>query len=262
MDKGKSLILGGSQGLGLSLKTKLNAQSMSRTEEHRVDLSKPNSLDQVKNFLEKRDPFETIIYCAGGGPHGDFFSKSPQAHKWAFEVNYFRPIDLAYYLRSIHFTGFFIYIGSAIAERSNSLKSLSYSQSKKAALKALLTLKEEELKVRVFSPPYMNTRLLPPKAWPRVEEQRHHVSHHTPHDTPHDTPHHTSHHTSDVAPAPDAAPDAAPDRASHLVLEPHQVADVLLSWIRGDLSQSGSSDPRHFDWMDRFLYSLPEGKEF
>ena len=215
----KFLVLGGSKGLGQAIANQLGEGGIvvSRSKGVEIDLSESKSFSRVKSLITNNS-FETIIYCAGGGPHGEFFSKPLHAHKWAFEVNFLRPIEIAYYLKSINYKGLFIYIGSAIAERSSSLKSLSYSNSKKMALKVLLSLKEEELRVRVFSPPYMNTDLLPLKSWPRLE-------------------------------------------ASELVLEPKQVAQTLLNWMSADFSQSGSFDPRHFDWIDRFSYSFPEGKE-
>jgi len=214
------LILGGSKGLGLAIKNELGdiALSISRSDEIKVDLSKPDSLGIVKEVIQSK-PFDTIIYCAGGGPHGDYFSKSIQSHYWAYQVNFFRPIEIADYLKSISFKGLFVYVGSAIAERSNSKKSLSYSISKKSSLLALLSMPEESLKVRVFSPPYMNTGLLPKHSWPRVE-------------------------------------------APELVLETKEVAQALLSWLgSSQLNPSGGSDPRHFDWIKRFTYSLTERKE-
>lgn len=214
------LILGGSKGLGKTIKDEFGdkALSVSRSDEVKVDLSKPESLETLKEIIDATS-FDVIFYCAGGGPHGDYFSKPSHAHEWAYQVNFFRPTEIAHYLKSISFKGLFVYIGSAIAERSVSKKSLSYSMSKKSSLFTLLLMPEQDLKVRVFSPPYMNTALLPKNSWPRVE-------------------------------------------ASELVLETKEVADELLSWISGDIATpSGGSDPRHFDWIKRFTYSLPEGKE-
>ncbi len=63
----------------------------------------------------------------------------------------------------------FVYVGSAIAERSKSIHSLSYSASKKLSVEALLSHPYSDFKSMVFSPPYMNTSLLPQNSWPRRE---------------------------------------------------------------------------------------------
>jgi short-subunit dehydrogenase len=218
--KKDSLVLGGSRGLGRSIVNLLGSKSysVSRSQSPSVDFSKPESIEKLKKIIDKNSDLETIFYCAGGGPHGDFFSKPVHSHKWAFEVNFLRPIELVYYLIEKEYKGTFIYIGSCIAERSDSLNSLSYASSKKLALKSLLSIKDSSLKIRVFSPPYMDTQLLPAKSWPRQENPE-------------------------------------------LVLDPDKVAKTLLEWLPQDLDHTGVSDPRHFDWMERFSYSLPEGKE-
>lgn len=228
----KSLILGGSKGLGLSISEYLkntgyfeNIRCLSRRSTiESLDFSKPDSLSQIKKHIFDFKP-ELIFYVAGGGVHGPYFSKPSHSHRWTFEVNFFRPTEIAEHLKNIKYQGTFVYIGSAIAERSHSKTGLSYSESKKLALKTLLSLKESELKVRVFSPPYMDTALLPQKTWPRLE-------------------------------------------APHLVLSPDQVAAELLKWLNGNKANdfhnktlSENSDPRHFDWMQRFKYDLPIGKD-
>ena len=215
-----AVILGASRGLGHSISRLVSEESVliSRTQNVKVDLSKPESLKLIKSIVDESN-VDCIIYCVGGGPHGDFFTKPFHSHRWAYEVNFFRPIELASYLKSRKYKGLFVYIGSAIAERSSSLKSLSYSDSKKMSLKTLMSIDESDLRVRVFSPPYMDTGLLPKNSWPRIEHPE-------------------------------------------LVLDPDEVAKTLKDWISGDFKQSGTSDPRHFDWIDRFSYSLPNGKEF
>ena len=220
----KSLILGGSRGLGHSISGYLeNTRCLSRTSKlEQLDLSKPESLIQITNHFTEYEP-EMVFYVAGGGVHGEYFSKPMHSHRWTFEVNFFRPIEIAHSLKQAGYKGTFVYVGSAIAERSNSKNSLSYAESKKLALKTLLSLNESELKVRIFSPPYMDTNLLPKNSWPRLEY---------------------------------------PD----LVLDPNYVAAELLKWLNIDpfletKTLSENFDPRHFDWMQRFTYSLPTEKD-
>lgn len=165
----RALILGGSRGLGKSVAKHFeDATIVSRKSEHSIDFSKAESVEKIMKLVVEEKP-EVIIYNAGGGPHGDFFSKSMQSHMWAYQVNHFTPIALSYELRKKEYKGLFVYVGSAIAERSESDQSLSYSQSKKMSLKTLLAVPGKTLKIRVFSPPYMNTGLLPPHSWPRLE---------------------------------------------------------------------------------------------
>jgi len=216
----RTLILGGSKGLGKSIKELIgekNVLSVSRSDEVSLDFSKKESSQKIERIINENS-FDKIVYSAGGGPHGNYFDKKPDSHRWAYEVNFLRPIEVAYFLKGINYQGVFVYIGSAIAERSNSSMSLSYSLSKKSALKTLLAITEKELKVRVFSPPYMNTGLLPKNSWPRIE-----------------TP--------------------------QLVLEPHDVAKVLIDWLAETYNPIGDCDPRHFDWIKRFSYTLPIEKE-
>lgn len=215
MTVSRTMILGGSRGLGKAIADRIpDSFALSRKSELSVDLSKPESigfaLDQVSELKIQR-----IIYAAGGGPHGPFFEKSPESHAWAYNVNLFTPIGILNGLIEKGYQGEFVYIGSAIAERSTSNHSLSYSTSKKSARDIILSNSNKSPKSLVFSPPFMNTDLLPQGSWPRLEH---------------------------------------PD----LVVEPAKVAGVLLGWLD---EQSGNSDSRHFDWIDRFDYSLPKDKD-
>lgn len=164
-----SFILGGSRGLGRALKGQLpDAYIFSRSEGISLDLTKEGAVALIMDHVSTQKP-NRIFYCAGGGPHGFFWGKSLKSHKWAMQLNALTPLSLAEKLVAHSYQGEFVYIGSAIAERSKVLSSLSYSTAKKWAKEALLALPEEKLKVRVFSPPYMDTGLLTPKAWPRQE---------------------------------------------------------------------------------------------
>lgn len=215
MTVSRTLVLGGSRGLGKALMD-LNPDSLSvsRASKDPVDLSKENSAKTVLEIVQSFSP-NRIFYVAGGGPHGAFFEKNMKSHMWAYSVNLFTPIQIIYGLIEQGYEGEFIYIGSAIAERSKSSQSLSYSSSKTSAKNIILSHQSKMLKTKVFSPPYMNTDLLPKGSWPRQE---------------------------------------FPD----LVVEPLKVAEVLLDWLD---DQNGDIDSRHFDWIDRFDYTLPEDKD-
>ncbi len=165
----KPLVLGASRGLGLEVLRRFpDAVGCSRKSENSIDFSKEGAVSAILELIKVHNP-DAIFYVAGGGPHGDFFSKPFHSHKWAYQVNYFTPVALAYELIAQNYEGVFVYIGSAIAERSESNQSLSYSQSKKMTKQSLLSLHEKDLKIRIFSPPYMNTGMLTKNAWPRTE---------------------------------------------------------------------------------------------
>jgi short-subunit dehydrogenase len=90
-------------------------------------------------------PFSKLIYVAGGGPYGDFGSKKWAAHEWAWEV---------------------VLVGSSVAEASADKSAASYAAAKHA-LKGLwssLRLDYPDWDLRLFSPGYMNTELLPANA--------------------------------------------------------------------------------------------------
>jgi len=215
MTVSRTLILGGSRGLGKALIDRIpDSLSVSRASGESIDLSKVDASVQVLKTISSFQP-DRIIYVAGGGPHGAFFEKSMKSHTWAYNVNMFTPIQILYGLIDQNYEGDFVYIGSAIAERSKSVQSLSYSTSKKSARDIILSHKSKSLKTKVFSPPYMNTDLLPQGSWPREEH-------------------------------------------ADLVVQPAKVADVLVDWMSG---QNGDSDSRHFDWIERFDYTLPKDKE-
>lgn len=217
----KVLVLGGSKGLGLALCGRYSdAVPCSRNADISADFNKMDSINKVVSLLEEYKP-GVVFYVAGGGPHGDFFSKSFKSHQWAYQVNYFTPIALAYTLIEKKYKGTFVYIGSAIAERSNSHESLSYSQSKKNAKQSLLSLNEKDLKVRVFSPPYMNTEMLTKNAWPRIE-----------------------------APHLVLEPEDVAEELTQW-LENNKAAPVV--------SKRGF-DVRHFDWLEHFAYDIPTDK--
>lgn len=163
----KSLVLGASSGLGACLLDLLPENSLAASRNNnkgsKLDLSTPESYEEVSRLVKKEN-VSRLVYVAGGGPHGEFFSKPWHSHEWAFNLNAFTPIKI---IENLPDTVDFVYIGSAIAERSDSSSSLSYSWSKKLVKEVILKSKKKNL--LLFSPPYMDTRMLPKNAWPRLE---------------------------------------------------------------------------------------------
>jgi short-subunit dehydrogenase len=140
---------------------------------HGCDLSKPQQVDSV---LEKIDEFapDQLIYCAGGGPFGSFRDASWRSHEWAFQVNFLTPAKLLHELAQKTFVKQFLLLGSAVAESQPDPMASSYCASKHALLGLQQTLAKEvfPMDVRLYSPGYTDTELLPKGSWPRQQKKR------------------------------------------------------------------------------------------
>jgi short-subunit dehydrogenase len=111
-------------------------------------------------------PFSKLIYVAGGGPYGDFGGKKWAAHEWAWEVTFKFPARLLHFLSEAHRFEQVVLVGSSVAEASADKSAASYAAAKHA-LKGLwssLRLDYPDWDLRLFSPGYMNTELLPANA--------------------------------------------------------------------------------------------------
>jgi short-subunit dehydrogenase len=174
----KFLILGGSKGLGLSLIHELTDrgfEAVSVSRKNNFDFSKQELWPMTLEHIKKQEPY-FIIYSAGGGPFGRFQDKDFGSHEWAWRVNFQFP---AYLLHDIlkapkdwkTLKGI-CFIGSAVADQKPDPMAASYAAAKHA-LRGLISsvqLEEPNLKVDLYSAPYMDTDLLPKNAWPRQQE--------------------------------------------------------------------------------------------
>lgn len=178
-------ILGASRGLGLALSLKL------ATEGHELFLSSRKIMDHalakdhqvkaadftneavhqellvsIKNFNPHR-----VFYIAGGGPYGSFASKQWKDHIWAYNLNLIFPAKLTHFLLETQSTiclKQIVLVGSAIAEDSADPMAASYSSAKHGLKGLVKTLsKEQDFDLRLFSPGYIDTDMLPPNALPR-----------------------------------------------------------------------------------------------
>jgi 2-deoxy-D-gluconate 3-dehydrogenase len=183
----KVLLVGASRGLGNSL-LKLLPQTFSTLESLtavsrseilvidqkinpvRLDMSK--SLDQ-ELLLEKITEvhYDLILYVAGGGPHGDFEKREWKDHDWALQTSLIAPMKLINtWLRSKtqKGRGRFVVVGSKTAESQPDPRSASYAASKHGLIGLISSLqgelKHSDKKVFLFSPPYMDTQMLPATA--------------------------------------------------------------------------------------------------
>lgn len=185
--KNRIVILGSSKGLGYQTYRQLHqlypdaeflcisrriqqAELFDRTQILAADFSKspidPSIFETIRNF----HPTD-IIYSAGGGPYGFFQDKKMSDHEWAIHVNFMFPMALIKNLADLNLRQM-IFIGSSIAENQPDPKAASYCAAKHALRGLVTTLQLENtlpLKVRLFSPGYIQTDLLPAHSLPRQQ---------------------------------------------------------------------------------------------
>lgn len=200
--KNRYIILGASRGLGLALYKTLKAEQpkaefllsarkieglfkSSNTQEINQDFTQLS--DEVKrhhffNQLQSFNPTH-IIYCAGGGPYGLYQDKNWRDHEWAIKLNFIFPAQLIHFVASQSggSSQFSLWpslkqiacIGSAIAESKPDPKAASYAAGKHALRGLITTLQEENsipFSVRLYSPGYIETDLLPINSHPRLNQ--------------------------------------------------------------------------------------------
>jgi short-subunit dehydrogenase len=178
----KWILLGASRGLGecfyrlASERSSSELVRISRKSETSADFSKSENFSEICQQICSLQA-DRIFYFAGGGPFGNFHEKAWKDHEWALNVNFQFPAFLLHQLlQKPDRLKQIVFVGSSIAEDKPDAKASMYSASKHA-LKGLITSIQSEMQVekteansmdlRLFSPGYMDTSLLPQHAWPR-----------------------------------------------------------------------------------------------
>jgi short-subunit dehydrogenase len=141
------------------------------------DFSKPGIDPGFLNKLKEFKPTQ-IIYFAGGGPYGLFQEKKWSDHQWALQTSFLYPAELLHSIMS-QLENWpqlkkFVFIGSAVAEDKPDPRASSYSAAKHAMRGLLTSIKAEQdsaPKILLFSPPYMQTDLLPAHSQPRLSDR-------------------------------------------------------------------------------------------
>lgn len=176
------LFLGASRGLGhevLGMTAKLfpeaQFRNISRQSRPGFDFSKPEIWPSLISEIFQSE-VTRLWFFAGGGPYGEYGRKEWKDHQWAFRVNFECPAFLLHeILRSTPSQlKQVIFVGSSIAEDKPDPLAASYSAAKHA-LRGLVTSVQAEMQselatsidLRLFSPTYMDSALLPKSAKPR-----------------------------------------------------------------------------------------------
>lgn len=161
------VIFGSSRGLGLELFKHVEDQGLrvSGWSRKQGDISRPEGQQLALDSLAA-EPASKVFCVAGGGPYGPFHRREWKDHEWAWQVTFAFPARVLHQLARAALKPQAILIGSAVAESSADPLAASYSAAKHA-LKGLYTsLRAEypEWDLRLFSPGYIDTDLLPKNA--------------------------------------------------------------------------------------------------
>ncbi|MCE3010926.1 MAG: SDR family oxidoreductase [Proteobacteria bacterium] len=178
------LCVGARRGFGKAVGDLLSSQAVvyrtsRRYEDKEYEWKLDASLeDSRKAILQKIQQTEItkVFYFAGGGPYGPFALKQWKDHEWAWRVNFETPAFLlhAFLSGSVPQLEQVIFVGSGIAESQPDPGAASYSAAKHALCGLITSLQKESppFDLRLFSPGYMDTEMLPPNARPRQPGQR------------------------------------------------------------------------------------------
>lgn len=189
----KVAILGASRGLGLALTSYLQRlndtqlflsarkgdllrkQLREVDQFFQADFTNSEQRARLLEELKKYSP-HTIFCVAGGGPYGRYESKEMKDHIWAYELNLLFPAQLLHFtLKNIPSVKKMIFVGSAIADSKPDVNAASYASAKHGLRGLVSTVREEQkqlgsekaVDIRLFSPGYIDTDLLPRNAHPR-----------------------------------------------------------------------------------------------
>ncbi len=174
----KVAILGASRGLGSCL-AKVAAMAGSdvrgfarkagpaydRVTYHLADFSNEEGQCAVlENLLSH--PVERVFITVGGGPFGPYGQREFKDHLWAWQVTFLFPARVVHALMATGRSCQIILTGSSVAESHGDPGAASYASAKHAlhGLHSSLRLENPEWDLRLFSPGYMDTTLLPRNA--------------------------------------------------------------------------------------------------
>lgn len=171
----RTVIFGASRGLGSEL-AQLAQQfgavlPISRKSRIQADFSTSQgqeaALEQMLEFSATK-----VFYVAGGGPYGKFSSKDWRDHEWAFQVSFLFAARVVHSVLKQDSKAQIILVGSSVAENQADPLASSYAAAKHALRGLYMSIRAEspDVDLRLFSPGYMNTTMLPSGAKVRSKE--------------------------------------------------------------------------------------------
>lgn len=178
MKKEKILILGARRGLGFEIlklwksrfpNDEISASSRQSfeyldTKTFRCDLTVNDDVENLLQTVTQLSP-QKVFYIAGGGPYGRFSEKQWKDHQWSLQLTLLTPMRLLHHCLQQSFLEQFIVVGSSIAEAKPDPGAASYASAKHGLNGLLSSLQSEtDLDLRLFSPGYMKTSMLPQSA--------------------------------------------------------------------------------------------------
>ncbi|MGE3683995.1 MAG: SDR family NAD(P)-dependent oxidoreductase [Bdellovibrionales bacterium] len=130
-----------------------------------ADLASSEGQDQALNYL-LTETYNKVFLVAGGGPYGPFQDHDFKDHLWAWDLTFLFPARVIHALMGAKRLEQLILVGSSVAESEPDPGAASYCAAKHA-LRGLFTSIHRECPqwdLRLFSPGYMDTELLPKNA--------------------------------------------------------------------------------------------------
>lgn len=130
-----------------------------------ADFSKSEGQDQALSYLIEQN-YDRVFCVVGGGPYGPYAERSWDAHSWAWQVTYVFAARVLHTLSAAHRFPQVVLVGSSIAESAPDPGAASYAAAKHAlvGLYSSLRIEMPDWDIRLFSPGYMNTEMLPANA--------------------------------------------------------------------------------------------------
>lgn len=180
-ENSKVFIIGGRRGFGKSIgeawiqrmpHAKLVTTSRIVGANYIFDLAKEESVSTLLKTLDEEQP-QTVICAAGGGPYGEFANKEWKDHSWSLSVTLLSPMRITHHLLRSAYCRQIILIGSAIAEHEADKYAASYCTAKHGlkGFVSTVALEARDKDIRLFSPGYMATDMLPANAASKIGQQ-------------------------------------------------------------------------------------------
>lgn len=129
------------------------------------DLSLTEGWESLEGSLGEFQP-SCVYYVAGGGPYGLFKERPFHAHQWAWRVTFEGAARLCHWSLNQGSPPRFVLTGSSVCENRPDPMASSYAAAKHAlrGLYESLRVENKEWDLRLFSPGYLDTELLPKNA--------------------------------------------------------------------------------------------------